>query len=98
MTPDLEKYSVAMNFSWLEGARLAGCRGPRSDADLSFLSAVGVRALVRLASDEETGICRDDVDRHGIQDCYEPVTDFTPPGQDQIDRVVRFVTRSLAEQ
>ncbi len=30
-------YAVAMNFSWLEQGRIAGCRGPRSDSDLAFL-------------------------------------------------------------
>lgn len=84
-------YSVAMNFSWVEQNRIAGCRGPRSDKDLGFLVSMGIQALVRLAHEEETGICAADVESHGIEDCYEPVPDLTAPSQHQIDRLIAFV-------
>lgn len=92
---DEDAYRVAMNFSWLDGGMIAGCRGPRTDADLAFLVSVGIRALVRLASEEETGLCGTDVEAHGIQDCYEPVKDFTLPLQTQIDRVVSFMNAAI---
>jgi atypical dual specificity phosphatase len=88
--------SVAMNFSWLEHGWLAGCRGPRTDADLAFLARVGIRALVRLAAEEETGVCASDVEQHVMEDCYEPVEDWTAPLQEQIDRVVAFINRALS--
>ena len=87
--------SAAMNFSWLEEYRIAGCRGPRTNADLRFLASVGVGALVRLACEDETGITCADVERHGIEDFYEPVEDYTPPSQKQIDRVLIFIRRAL---
>ena len=85
-----------MNFSWLDDPSVAGCRGPRSDADLAFLSSVGVRALVRLAGEEETGLTSADVQRHGISDCYEPVRDRTAPSQEQLDRIIDFIGATLA--
>ena len=88
--------STAMNFSWLEQDRIAGCRGPRTDADLRFLGSV-VRALVRLAPEDESGILRSDVKRHGLEDCYEPMDDWTAPSQKQIGRVLNFVARALAD-
>lgn len=88
-------YSVAMNFSWLEQGRIAGCRGPRSENDLSFLLSVGIQALVRLAHEEETGIFTTDVESTGIEDCYEPVADWTPPSQNQIERIISFIHNAI---
>ena len=88
-------YSVAMNFSWLEQGRIAGCRGPRSDNDLAFLASVGIQTLVRLAHEEETGIYTADVEANGIEDCYEPVSDWTAPSQHQIDRIISFVHNAI---
>lgn len=87
-------YSVAMNFGWLEG-RIAGCRGPRSNSDLAFLASIGIQALVRLAHEEETGIFAANVESNGIEDCYEPVTDWTAPSQHQIDRIIGFVRNAI---
>ena len=58
---------------------------------------MGIRGLVRLAHKEETSITEHDVEQSGLQDCYEPVSDFTPPNQGQIDRVVGFITRAIGE-
>jgi atypical dual specificity phosphatase len=88
--------STEMNFSWLEESAVAGCRGPRTAADLMFLASVGIRALVRLAHEDETGITAADVQQHEIDDCYEPVKDWTAPSQEQIDRVVYFVNQAVA--
>ncbi len=89
-------YSVAMNFGWIEQDRIAGCRGPRSDNDLSFLASSGIRAIVRLAHEDETGISKADVESQGLEDCYEPVPDWNPPTQTQIDRVIAFVCSAIA--
>ncbi len=88
-------YSVAMNFGWLEQGRLAGCRGSRSDNDLAFLASIGIQALVRLAHEEETGIFTADVESNGIEDCYEPVPDWTAPSQYQIDHIIGFVRNAI---
>jgi len=86
-----------MNFSWIENGRVAGCRGPRSKSDLAFLRSQGIRALVRLAYDEETGMTKRRVEAERIEDFYEPVRDFTAPSQEQIDRVLKFVQNALEQ-
>jgi atypical dual specificity phosphatase len=85
----------AMNFSWLDGGAVAGCRGPRTDADLMFLASVGITALVRLAPEDETGLASSDVRENGLEDCYEPVRDWTAPSQEQIDRIIGFMKRTV---
>ena len=97
MRADSDQYAIKMNFGWLEDGHLAGCRGPRSDKDLAFLASRGIRALVRLAYEEETSITGHAVEQNGMEDCYEPVEDFTAPSQKQIDRVVRFIRRAVRE-
>lgn len=89
-------YSVSMNFSWVEQNRIAGCRGPRTDSDLAFLVSSGIQALVRLAHEDETGILKADVESNELEDCYEPIPDWNPPTQDQIDHVIGFVNNALA--
>jgi len=91
-------YSMAMNFGWIEQDRIAGCRGPRSDNDLAFLASSGIRALVRLAHEDETGISKADVESQGLEDCYEPVPDWNPPTQTQIDGVIAFVCSAIARE
>src|SRR6266481_4027095 len=86
--------AIAMNFSWIEPDRVAGCRGPRTCEDLRFLYSVGIRALVRLADEKETGMSSADVVKSGLEDCYEPVEDCTAPSPDQVERVVRFTRES----
>jgi atypical dual specificity phosphatase len=79
-------------------AHLAACRGPRCGSDLGFLVTAGIRALVRLAYDEETGISGSDVREYGIEDCYEPVKDFTAPAQKQIDRLIKFIASASTQR
>ena len=88
-------YSM-MNFSWIEQDRIAGCRGPRSDSDLAFLASCSIGALVRLAHEDETGVSTADVEAHGLEDCYEPVPDWNPPTQTQIDGIIAFIRSALA--
>ena len=90
--------SVAMNFSWVEQDRIAGCRGPRTDKDLAFLASSGIRALVRLAHQDETGISTVDVESHGLEDCYKPVSDWNPPTQTQIAEIVEFIVVRSREE
>jgi atypical dual specificity phosphatase len=89
------QYAQNMNFSWVEPDRIAACRGPRDDDDLQFLASAGVRALVRLAA--ESRVTPEQVRSADLDDCFEPVRDFQPPRQDQVDRVVSFI-RACLEQ
>jgi atypical dual specificity phosphatase len=91
----VEDRADELNFSWLEDHLVAGCRGPRTDRDLALLSDFGVRALVRLASEDETGLVWSEVERHEIRDCYEPVSDWTSPSQEQLDRVIEFMKTAV---
>ena len=88
-------YASSMNFSWIENEHVAGCRGPRTQSDLAFLRSQGIRALVRLAYEEETGMTKQKVEAEEIEDFYEPVRDFTAPSQEQIDRVLKFMRNAL---
>lgn len=97
MSSDSEQRALSMNFGWIGERCLAGCRGPRSDEDLTFLASKGIRALVRLAYEEEAGITIHKVEQKGMDDCYEPVEDFTAPSQRQIDRVVAFIRGAIKE-
>ncbi|MCE5311462.1 MAG: hypothetical protein LLG20_27825 [Acidobacteriales bacterium] len=87
--------AVLMNFTWIIEGQLAACRGPRNDTDLALLKNAGVRALVRLAHEEETGMTTTAVSRAGLRDCYEPVPDFTAPTQAQLDHTTRFIKDSM---
>ena len=93
MRPDRE--SDAMNFSWVEDERIAGCRCPRTPKDFRFLRRKGIKLLVRLASEAETAISSREVKDSKIQDFYEPLEDFTAPRQQQIDRVVKVMRRAI---
>jgi atypical dual specificity phosphatase len=91
------EYMIAMNFGWLEHGNLAACRGPRSQKDLEFLASEGIKALVRLAFEDETGLTSEDVQATGIKDCYEPVQDFMAPSQFQICRVINFIQEAIGQ-
>jgi len=92
---DIGTLSERMNFSWVEDGAIAGCRSPRTSSEIAFLVSVGIRALVRLASEEETGIMCAEVAAYGLAECYEPVIDWSPPSQDQLDRIVVFVNDAI---
>jgi atypical dual specificity phosphatase len=96
VTRDSTLAKKSLNFAWLEEGRIAGCRGPRSDTDLSMLRSLGIRALVRLAPSDETDVMPDKVRDAGLDDCHEPIADFEPPTQNQIHRVVAFMDTALS--
>ena len=86
-----------MNFSWLIEGELAGHKAPSSEKDLIWLKGQGILALVRMAEKDVSRVDRLQIERLGLSDCHEPVPDFTAPEQDQIDRMITFITKSLAE-
>jgi protein tyrosine phosphatase len=92
-TEDKSLLMAYLNFGWIWPGRLAACRAPRSDDDISKLSTLGVRAIVRL---EHFDIPTDSVQSAGIDDWLEPVVDFGAPTQDQIERTVHFVLRAIS--
>jgi atypical dual specificity phosphatase len=85
----------SLNFSWVIDGKLAGCAGSVLDRDLQLILSQGVRALVRLAGEEEGVFGQSDIEKSGLTDCHEPVKDFKAPSLDQVDRVIAFIERSL---
>ncbi len=83
-----------MNFGWVLENELAGSQGPVSMQDLFFLHQQGVRAVIRM---EERTIPADTGGHLDILDMYVPVRDFTPPDQDQIDRMIEFIDEQLVQ-
>ena len=82
-----------MNFSWILKDELSGSMGPSSFEDLSFLYHNGVRAVIRM---EEQTVSAD-TGGMDLVDMFEPVTDFSAPSLDQVQRMVEFIDRHLAD-
>ena len=83
-----------MNFGWVLENELAGSQGPVSLQDLFFLYQQGVRAVIRM---EARTIPADTGGYVDIVDMYEPVRDFTPPDQEQIQRMIDFIDEQAVE-
>jgi atypical dual specificity phosphatase len=95
--PEMETQSLLtayLNFAWVWPIKLAGCRSPRSTGDISKLRELGIRAVVRL---ELFTVSTESLRSADIDDCPEPVGDYKAPTQDQIDRMVRFALRAMAQ-
>ncbi|MFN3621719.1 MAG: hypothetical protein ACK4TI_02415, partial [Nitrososphaerales archaeon] len=75
-------------FTWLIPNQLAASRGPRSKEDLKFLKDSGIDCLIRLADIDETLVSPKDVLEAGLEDYHEPVADYCPPSQAQLDRLI----------
>lgn len=86
-----------LNFSWVIEGKLAGHQAPASEQDIAWLKSKGILALVRMAEKNKAKINCIQVERLGLTDCNEPVSDFTAPDKAQIDRMIIFITKSLAE-
>ena len=86
-----------LNFSWLVDGKIAGHSAPESDDDLHYLKSMGIKALVRMAEIEKARVTPIQLKRLGFTDCHEPVADFTPPDQSQIDRMITFIRKSVSE-
>jgi atypical dual specificity phosphatase len=88
---------TTLNFSWVIEGKLAGHQAPSSEQDLIWLKQQGISAVLRMAERNRAKVDRLQIEDLGLTDCHEPVTDFTAPTQAQIDRMVTFITNSLAE-
>lgn len=86
-----------LNLSWVIDEKLAGHQAPSSEQDLMWLKEQGILALVRMAEKDRARVNRVQIERLGLSDCHEPVTDFTAPKQAQIDTMITFITKSLSE-
>ena len=84
-----------MNFGWVLENELAGSQGPASIRDLIFLQSQGVRAVIRM---EEQTIAADTEEKFDLVDMFELVPDFTPPGLEQIQRMIEFIDQQTSNQ
>ncbi len=92
MTTDPAYY---LNFGWLINNEIAGSRGPKSYNHLEFLRQQGVRALVRMS--DEPCVTPDEIEQLGMSDCHEPVPDMKAPSTSQLEYMLGFIQRCLAE-
>ena len=93
----MSNLSEELYFTWLIPNQLAACRGPRSIDDLRFLKASGVDCLIRLADIDETMVTSKDVADAGLMDYHDPVPDYCPPSQAQLDRLVQYIDEKIKE-
>ena len=78
-----------LNFGWVVHGSLAGAQGPTNNRDLMFLKLQSIGAIVRMEEQTISGAGLE------LVDMYEPVTDFTPPNPEQIDRMVSFISEQI---
>ncbi len=92
MTADI---SYTFNFGWLIENEIAGSRGPKSAEHLEFLRLQGIRALVRMS--DKPGISHNEIKKMGFADCHQPVPDLMPPSPAQLDHMLDFISKCIAE-
>lgn len=85
-----------LNLSWILDGQLAGHAAPTSGQDLVWLKGQGILSLVRMAEAHAAMVSGAQIARLGLFDCHEPVPDYRAPTQEQIDRMINFITSSLA--
>ena len=78
-----------LNFGWVIHGSLAGAQGPTRSRDLMFLKLQSIGAIVRMEEQTVSGAGLE------LVDMYEPVTDFTPPNSEQIDRMMSFISEQI---
>ncbi len=78
-----------LNFGWVIRGSLAGAQGPTRNRDLMFLKLKSIGAIVRMEEQTISGAGLE------LVDMYEPVTDFTPPNPEQIDRMLSFISEQI---
>lgn len=88
-----------LNFSWLIARELAGCAAPFGNQDLAFLKGQGIAAIVRLAhpDTDEVVLKAEEVEATGLVDFPVAIRDFTPPTQDEVDVILRFIAGELRQ-
>ena len=86
-----------ISFDWIIPGKLAGHQAPAGVQDLTWLKTLGILALVRMAAKSEARVNGTQVLQNGLLDCFEPVPDFSVPAPVQINRMVGFIEKAIAE-
>ena len=90
-------YSERLNFSWFVPREVAGHSAPESDGDLDYLKSKGITVLVRLIEEHKAKVTTSQVANHGFIDIPEPIMDFEPPSQIQIDKIIESIKQYVAK-
>jgi atypical dual specificity phosphatase len=85
-----------LSFSWVVAGKLGGHQAPSSEQDLISLKKQGILALVRMIESDKADISSNQIDKLGMSDCHEPVTDFGTPKPEQITRIIKFIDKSIS--
>jgi len=80
-------------FSWIVKSELAGLAFPDSLESLTWLRQQGIQVLISLTEDPPR---RDWCNESGLLVFHEPLVDMEPPTQEQLDRCVSALNKSLA--
>lgn len=94
---DINKDEVDLNFSWVVGDMLAGCRIPLNTSEIKYLKEQGVDVLVRLVETHLTGIPRSLLLENGVEEYNEPIIDFSAPSQEQFISILRFLSSCFVD-
>jgi len=86
-----------LNFSWLIQGSVAGHSAPLSEADLRYLKQRGIKSLVCMVEFHRVRITGAQIAASGFIYCYEAVPDLTSPTKGQLDKLVAFIKKSVAE-
>lgn len=79
------------NFSWVTKPLLGAMACPQSREDLGWLRDQGVEILVTLTED---AIRRDWIEDAGLLSVHVPVTDFSAPSAEQLERCVSTIQKA----
>lgn len=87
--------TAPLGFSWIVKPDLAALAFPDSLENLSWLRQQGIQVLISLTEDPPR---RDWCNEAGLLVFHEPLVDMEPPTQEQLDRCVSALKKSLAGQ
>ncbi len=85
-----------LNFSWVIDGKLAGHQAPSCEQDLTWLKQQEIYSLVRMIEMDKAEVNSTQIDKQGMWDCHEPVTDFGTPKPKQITRIIKFIDKSIS--
>lgn len=85
---DERQLAIVPNFRWQEPGQVAGVSLPSNDDAFAALAGLGIGALVSLT---EAPLPADALARHGMPAVHLPLTDFTAPDIDHIERTMTAI-------
>jgi atypical dual specificity phosphatase len=81
------------NFTWIKRGKLGACSLPAFDPEYAALRRDGITLLVNLQDDAHAP---ETLERFGLRELHLPVTDFSPPTQEQITQAIAAIEAANA--